>query len=130
MAAVQAEVRRRAAQRRGVAARPAAPTGAPTGAGSAGAAAGAPRAAGALRPSTAVRRLPPAHTPAPTSTRLGVSFVKRVVLRLTAWQVRPLAQDLDALRTATVRSLEAVEAELAAQRAAREPAPAPGEPTG
>lgn len=125
-AAVQAEVRRRAAQRRGVAARPA-PL---AGAGSPGAAAGGPATAGALRLSTAVRRLPPAHTPAPTSTRLGVSFVKRVVLRLTAWQVRPLVQDLDALRTATVRSLEAVEAELAAQRSGREPDPAAGEPTG
>ncbi len=103
-AAVQGEVRRRAAQRRGVAV--VRPGTAPTTA--------VPAATG-LRLSTPVRRLPPAHTPAPTSSRLGVSAVKRLVQRLTDWQVRPLVQDVDALRTATVRALEAVEAELASR---------------
>ncbi len=105
-AAVQGEVRRRAAQRRGVTATR------PTAAASPAAPAGT-----GLRISSAVRRLPPAHLPAPTSARLGVSTLKRLVRRLTDWEVRPLAQDLDALRTATVRALEAVEAELAARDA-------------
>ena len=108
-AAVQGEVRRRAAQRRGMTAtRPAAAAAGPA----------APSGTG-LRISSAVRRLPPAHLPAPTSARLGVSTLKRLVRRLTDWEVRPLAQDLDALRTATVRALEAVEAELRRPRRRR-----------
>lgn len=111
--AVQSEVRRRAAQRRGVSVAPqpkatssAQPTATST----------AQPTATSLRLSTPVRRLPPARTPAATSTRLGVSFVKRLVARLTDWELRPLTQELDALRVATVRSLEAVEAELDARR--------------
>ncbi len=115
--AVQAEVRRRAAQRRGMSAVPHARRAGPVGGDPVPAEATGLATGTSLRLSTAVRRLPPAHLPAPTSSRFGVSSVKRVVRRLTDWQVRPLAQDLDALRTATVRSLEAVEAELAARAA-------------
>lgn len=111
-AAVQAEVRRRAAQRRGVSRDQVVPH-----SGSAGAPA-SPGPRGGTRLSAPVRRLPPAHVPPATSSRLGVSVVKRAVQRLTDWQVRPLARDLDALRTATVRALEAVEDEVSALRSA------------
>lgn len=110
-ATVQAEVRRRAARRRGSAAP------APTGSGPAP----APKAdALGLRLSAPVRRLPPVVLPQPTSSRLGVSTLKRLVKRLTDWQVMPVAQNVDLLRTATARSLEAVEAELA-RRAVQTP---------
>lgn len=100
---VQAEVRRRASRRRGA--------GAPARTKD-GTSAPVPDALG-LRLSAPVRRLPPLVLPQPTSSRLGVTAVKRLVQRLTDWQVRPVAQHVDMLRTATARSLEAVEAELA-----------------
>lgn len=114
-AAVQSEVRRRAAQRRGgPAARTAAGDRAPA------------LPASDLRISAPVRRLPPVPRPQATSARLGVSTVKRFVQRLVAWQVEPLAQSVDMLRTATARSLETLEAELATRDAA--PMPPVGTP--
>lgn len=90
--AVQDEVRRRAAQRRGstVLAGPAPADG----------------SGRTTDPSVPVRRLPPFLVPAPRSARPGVSLVKRAVQRLVAWEIDPLACQVNALRQATIEALE------------------------
>ncbi|WP_222194122.1 glycosyltransferase family 4 protein [Modestobacter italicus] len=57
------------------------------------------------RASLLVRRVPPYVTPAPTSTRPGVPAAKRLIQRLTAWQVSPLVSRVDHLQAATANSL-------------------------
>jgi glycosyltransferase involved in cell wall biosynthesis len=53
-----------------------------------------------------LQRLPPLGLPAPTSARPGVSLLKRLVRRSTAWQVDPLVAQVNALREATIQALE------------------------
>ena len=77
--------------------------------GSATAAAGTTtRAAGfAPRQATApLRRLPVLAPPSAGSTSFAASLVKRVVRKLTAWEIDPLVQQLNALQSATTRAVE------------------------
>jgi glycosyltransferase involved in cell wall biosynthesis len=53
-----------------------------------------------------LQRLPPLGVPAPTSAKPGVSLLKRLVRRATAWQVDPLVAQVNALREATIQALE------------------------
>ena len=70
------------------------------------------RAAGATDPiserrSAPVRRIPPLALPPAVSLRPGASLMKRLVRRLTAWQVEPIVAQLNRLRDALVEALEA-----------------------
>lgn len=58
--------------------------------------------------SAPVRRLPPLVLPGPVSARPGASIAKRLIRRLTAWQIEPVVGQLNALRSATVESIERV----------------------
>jgi glycosyltransferase involved in cell wall biosynthesis len=53
-----------------------------------------------------LQRLPPLGVPAPISARPGVSLLKRLVRRATAWQIDPLVAQVNALRQATMEALE------------------------
>ncbi len=59
--------------------------------------------------SAALRRVPPLVLPAPVSARPGVSAVKRVIRRLTAWQVDPVVDQVNRLRQALIESAESRE---------------------
>jgi glycosyltransferase involved in cell wall biosynthesis len=98
---VQEQVVARATRRRGM--RVQAGVGGAGGVGG-GAAAAASTAAG--QASLPLRRLPPLGLPAPTSARPGVSLVKRLLRRATAWQVDPLVAQVNALREVTIQALE------------------------
>jgi glycosyltransferase involved in cell wall biosynthesis len=89
--AVMAEVRARAAARRGTAARPA----------RAGDAGPAPS-----RVSAPLRRLPALGLPEPASARFGAGFVKRLVRRLTAWELEPVVEQVNQLQRAAVEATE------------------------
>jgi glycosyltransferase involved in cell wall biosynthesis len=91
--AVQAEVRRRAAVLRG-----SAPAGLLDGPAVGGAVTG-----GASAP---VRRVPPLVLPVAASTNATAARVKRVVRKLTAWQLEPVVGQLNALQAATVDALD------------------------
>jgi glycosyltransferase involved in cell wall biosynthesis len=56
--------------------------------------------------SASVRGVRPAVLPPPASARPGGALVKKLVQRLTAWQIEPLVQQLNALREATIKALE------------------------
>ena len=56
--------------------------------------------------SVAVRRLPPLAIPAPKSARPGATMLKRLVRRLTAWELDPVVHQVNALRDATIKALE------------------------
>jgi len=86
---IQDEVVARATKRRGL----------PVGA-------GRTRPAATGRASQPLRRLPPLGVPPPTSARPGVSLVKRLVRRATAWEVDPLVAQVNALRELTIQALE------------------------
>lgn len=90
-AAVQDEVRRRAATRRSTS--PAA-----------GRAAASRRVSRATVP---LRRLPPLGPPQTASRSVVAAAVKQVVRRLTAWQVDPLVRQVNALQSAATRAVEA-----------------------
>jgi glycosyltransferase involved in cell wall biosynthesis len=100
-----------------------------------GPAATARRSAGddlAAQASAVVRRLPPYVAPPSTSARPGVPLVKRLIQRLTMWEILPLASRVDQLQTATANSLLMVAEEvedLKAALAAARTAPAEPEPT-
>jgi glycosyltransferase involved in cell wall biosynthesis len=53
-----------------------------------------------------LERVPPLGLPTPISARPGVSLLKRLVRRATAWQVDPLVAQVNALREATIQALE------------------------
>jgi len=67
-------------------------------------------AAAASRASAPVRRVANLELPAPTSGRSSAAFVKRLVRRLTAWELEPVVGEINALRAATVEALESVAA--------------------
>jgi glycosyltransferase involved in cell wall biosynthesis len=58
-------------------------------------------------PSAPLRRLRPLTPPAPVSARPGVSLLKRLVRRIVAWEVDPLADQLNALQRATTEAIDA-----------------------
>jgi hypothetical protein len=58
-------------------------------------------------PGVALRRLRPLTPPAPVSARPGVSLLKRLVRRVVAWEVDPLADQLNALQRATTEAIDA-----------------------
>ena len=53
-----------------------------------------------------LRRLAPLALPAPVSLRPGASLLKRLVRRLTAWQIDPIVGQVNRLREALVVTLE------------------------
>ncbi len=63
-------------------------------------------ASGVWSGSAAVRRVPPLVLPPPVSGRPGVSTIKRLVRRLTAWEVDPLVEQVNRLRDAVIESAE------------------------
>jgi glycosyltransferase involved in cell wall biosynthesis len=97
---VQAEVRERAAGRRGGAL-------ALDGDGERG-------PAGALTSGLARRGTTP--RPDPSSDRIAASLLKRAIAKLTSWQQEPVAQHVDALRMDVVEALDQVERRLRADR--------------
>lgn len=56
--------------------------------------------------SAAVRRLPTLHVAAPDSPRPGATIVKRLIRRLTQWELDPIVGQVNALQRAVVESLE------------------------
>ena len=72
--------------------------------------AAAQRAAGLERSaeprSAAIRRVAPLALPTAVSTRPGASFGKRVVRRLTAWQIDPIVAQLNRMRDALIEAFE------------------------
>lgn len=79
--------------------------------------------------SAALRRLGPLARPAPTSSRPGVSALKRIQRRLMAWQVDPLRHRLDELAAATLEAVELLERRVGATPRSRvDPAPPDGRP--
>ena len=64
------------------------------------------RAPAALASSAALRRVPPLVLPPPVSARPGVSLVKRMIRRLTAWEVDPLVSHVNRLRDAVIQTVE------------------------
>lgn len=67
----------------------------------------------ALAWSAPLRRLPAYVPPAATSARPGAAAAKRLVRRLTGWELEPLAHQLQALHSATVRAIEDAAEDLA-----------------
>ncbi len=101
---IQAEVRARgAAARRGVPRREPGP-------------ATARSVASAVEVSAPVRRLAPLVPPPPVSARPGASAMKRVVRRLTAWQVDPIVAHVNALQRAVVAMTDTLAADPTIQR--------------
>jgi glycosyltransferase involved in cell wall biosynthesis len=101
---IQAEIRARgAAARRGVPRRDPGPVTARS-------------VASAVEVSAPVRRLTPLVPPPPVSARPGASALKRVVRRLTAWQLDPIVAHVNALQRAVVAMTDALAAESGTQR--------------
>ena len=72
----------------------------------------------AAQASAMVRRLPPYVTPPSTSARPGVPLIKRLIQRLTMWEILPLASRVDQLQTATANSLLVIAEEVEDLKAA------------
>ena len=68
-----------------------------------------------------LRRLPALHSPVVASSSFVGGAVKRVVRRLTGWQIDPLLWQVNALQTATTQALERVAELEAARDDARKP---------
>jgi len=62
----------------------------------------------------ALRLLPPIMLPLPTSPRPWVTRIKRVIHRLTAWQLSPLVEQVAELQRRTVAAAESLDAQAAA----------------
>lgn len=69
-------------------------------------AAAARRSSEARAASAAVRRLPTLHVAAPESPRPGATLVKRLIRRITQWELDPIVRQVNALQRAMVESLE------------------------
>ncbi len=65
--------------------------------------------AAAERRTAPLRQLAPLALPAPVSLRPGASIGKRLVRRLTAWQIDPIVGQVNRLREALVTALEQVD---------------------
>jgi hypothetical protein len=101
---VQAEIRARAAAaRRGLPRREEVP-------------ATARSVAAAVEASAPVRRLAALVPPPPVSARPGASALKRVVRRLTAWQLDPIVAHVNGLQRAIVAMTDALAADSTIQR--------------
>jgi glycosyltransferase involved in cell wall biosynthesis len=72
--------------------------------------------AGAVAVSAPVRRLAPLVLPPPVTARPGGSALKRVVRRLTAWQLDPIVAHVNALHRAVVTMTDSLSEEPAIQR--------------
>jgi Glycosyl transferases group 1 len=72
--------------------------------------------ASAVAVSAPVRRLAPLVPPPPVSARPGASALKRVVRRLTAWQLDPIVAHVNALQRAVVAMTDTLAADPAASR--------------
>lgn len=59
-------------------------------------------------PIESLRRLPAIGPPEPSSARPGAALMKRVVRRLTAWEVDPVVHQVNRLRQATLDAVEGV----------------------
>lgn len=57
--------------------------------------------------SAALRRIAPLSLPRPTSARPGAGALKRMVRRLTAWEVDPIVHQVNKLRNAGIEAAEA-----------------------
>jgi len=73
-------------------------------------------------PSAPLRRLGPLTRPAAVSARPGVSAVKKLIRRVVAWEIDPLAEQLNRLQRATTEAVEA-QTELIVDEAADDAAP-------
>jgi glycosyltransferase involved in cell wall biosynthesis len=62
-----------------------------------------------------LRRLTPLTLPLPRSARPGVSAVKRLIRRLTAWQIDPIIGQVNRLQQATIDALAEPPADAAAE---------------
>jgi glycosyltransferase involved in cell wall biosynthesis len=60
-------------------------------------------------PTTALRGLPPLAVPSSASRNPLARLVKRVVRRLTAWQIDPIVHQVNAVQRATARSIDEIE---------------------
>lgn len=58
-------------------------------------------------PSAPLRRIRPLHRPAPVSARPGVTTVKRLIHRLIAWELDPIADQVNRLQRATTQAIDA-----------------------
>jgi glycosyltransferase involved in cell wall biosynthesis len=94
---VMAEIRARAAATRGFA---------DAALGSTAAGNGHRRGAAGLASSAPLRRVPPLVLPSAVSARPGVSSIKRLIRRLTAWEVDPLVTQVNRLRDAVIQTVE------------------------
>lgn len=56
--------------------------------------------------SAPLRRVPALHVPDPTSARLWAAPVKRLVRRLTAWELDPLVHQINSVQAAAVAAIE------------------------
>lgn len=66
-----------------------------------------PRGESAARSSAPLRRVPALMLPPPGSARPGGALVKRLIRRLTAWQLDPVVHQINRLQEATIRAVEA-----------------------
>ncbi len=64
--------------------------------------------------SAKVRRIGPLRPPAPVSERPGVSAVKRLIHRVIAWELTPIADQVNTLQAATADALDEADAARAA----------------
>lgn len=68
--------------------------------------AGTVQADGRDRVSDHLRRVPAATLAPPISGRPGVSYIKRLIHRVTSWQLQPIADVVNDLRSATTEAIE------------------------
>lgn len=106
-ATVQAEVRRRAARRRG-SVYASGLVEDPSASASSASASSSQRFTSASFASAPVRRVHPLQLPPAEALSVGAGVVKRVVRRVTGWQMDPVVHQVNALRDATVEALERV----------------------
>lgn len=59
--------------------------------------------------SARMRRVPPLVLPFPASARPGASTVKRIVRRLTGWQVDPIVARMNQMRATLIDEFETLE---------------------
>lgn len=89
----------------------------------------------AAEASALVRRLPPLRLPAPVSPRPGATPLKRVVQRLTRWELEPIVQQVNDLQRLVAETLEDQRSDDAGDppaprtRRARQAAPKPRTPS-